>query len=90
MMRTAIGKWIAFSNIPWPKGSNTSNEMNVEKNNFILSDIENEKKELLMYLNKISGATQLSPHPFFGIPSRKEWGRLIYKHIDHHLRQFSQ
>ena len=27
-------------------------------------------------------------HPFFGKLSGDEWGRLMYKHIDHHLRQF--
>lgn len=28
------------------------------------------------------------PHAFFGRLSGDEWGRLMYKHIDHHLRQF--
>jgi len=27
-------------------------------------------------------------HSFFGRLSGEEWGRLMYKHIDHHLRQF--
>jgi Protein of unknown function (DUF1569) len=90
MMRTAIGKWIAFSNIPWPKGTNTPNEMNVEKNSFILSDIENEKNDLLMYLSRVKAAQQLLAHPFFGTLTQKEWSRLIYKHIEHHLKQFSQ
>jgi hypothetical protein len=27
-------------------------------------------------------------HPFFGRLHGDEWGRLIYKHLDHHLRQF--
>lgn len=27
-------------------------------------------------------------HPFFGRLSGAEWGRLVYKHLDHHLRQF--
>jgi hypothetical protein len=28
-------------------------------------------------------------HSFFGRLSAEEWGRLMYKHLDHHLRQFS-
>ena len=28
------------------------------------------------------------PHAFFGRLSGDEWGRLMYKHLDHHLRQF--
>jgi hypothetical protein len=27
-------------------------------------------------------------HPFFGRLSGEKWGRLVYKHLDHHLRQF--
>jgi len=27
-------------------------------------------------------------HPFFGTLSADEWGKLTWKHIDHHLRQF--
>ena len=29
-----------------------------------------------------------SPHPFFGPLTTDEWGRVIWKHLDHHLRQF--
>jgi hypothetical protein len=28
------------------------------------------------------------PHAFLGHISGEEWGRLMYKHLDHHLRQF--
>ncbi len=27
-------------------------------------------------------------HPFLGVLTGEEWGRLMYKHLDHHLRQF--
>jgi hypothetical protein len=29
-----------------------------------------------------------SDHVFFGPMTRADWGRLMYKHIDHHFRQF--
>lgn len=28
------------------------------------------------------------PHPFFGSCTPQEWSRGMYKHLDHHLRQF--
>jgi hypothetical protein len=28
------------------------------------------------------------PHPFFGALNPREWSRGMYKHLDHHLRQF--
>jgi hypothetical protein len=30
----------------------------------------------------------LHPHFIFGALSKKQWGRLIYMHLDHHLTQF--
>lgn len=90
LMRTALVKWISFSALPWPKGSMTPNEMNKDKNSFQLKEIETEKSELINHLDKVIQASTLFPHPFFGTLSRKEWGQLIYKHIDHHLQQFHQ
>lgn len=29
-----------------------------------------------------------NPHPFFGKITAQEWSRGMYKHLDHHLRQF--
>ncbi|MEO5826010.1 MAG: DUF1569 domain-containing protein [Gemmatimonadales bacterium] len=29
-----------------------------------------------------------SPHSFFGTMNPAEWGVLMYKHLDHHLRPF--
>jgi hypothetical protein len=33
--------------------------------------------------------TEPFPHPAFGNLTRAEWGKLIWMHLDHHLRQFS-
>ena len=87
-LRTGLGKWILFSSIPWPKGAETPVEMNAQLGSFSLTDIEIEKRELLDYLEKVREQEQLMPHPFFGELNRKEWARLIYKHLDHHLKQF--
>ena len=29
-----------------------------------------------------------NPHPLFGKLTHEQWGKLNYKHLDHHLRQF--
>jgi hypothetical protein len=50
-----------------------------------------EKDSLVMWLERfISVSENLSykPHPFLGKMNREEWGILVHKHIDHHLRQF--
>ncbi len=34
------------------------------------------------------GPRTSDPHPFFGNLEREDWDRLMWKHLDHHLRQF--
>jgi hypothetical protein len=53
---------------------------------------ENEKERLLAAVNELhamgEGGINEEVHPFFGKMTKKEWGILNYKHLDHHLRQF--
>jgi hypothetical protein len=58
-------------NIPWPKGSQTPTEMNVLKHAWAYTFLEKEKKELLMYLEKVNASSSLSRHPFFGTLNRQ-------------------
>jgi hypothetical protein len=53
-------------------------------------DITEEKKKWIRLLNEyehysIDGFI----HPFFGAMTKEQTGYLVYKHIDHHLRQFN-
>lgn len=73
---------------PFPKSSPTDPA-------FIVGDrrsFETEKARLLAVLARFvergSEAADGTVHTFFGRMSGAEWGRLIYKHLDHHLRQF--
>lgn len=55
-------------------------------------DLEAERTRLLALVDRWvaagpAGATS-HPHCFFGKLTPDEWGRLTYKHLDHHLRQF--
>jgi hypothetical protein len=63
--------------------------------NFIVKnqpDFDSEKRKLISLIERFynSGAESLTkkPHPFFGKMTTKEWDGLMYKHLDHHLRQF--
>jgi hypothetical protein len=37
---------------------------------------------------RLSAARTTAVHPFFGPLDPSGWGRLTWKHVDHHLRQF--
>ncbi len=88
LYRTGIGRWLALYVFPWPKGTKTPSQMNLVKQKVNPSAIESAREELLELLEQILQADQLNPHPFFGNLNKKYWGRLIWKHLDHHLRQF--
>jgi hypothetical protein len=81
-------RWMALYIFKWSKGLPTAREMNVKKSTPDVKDIYTEKKLLLQRLSEIENANELYPHPLFRKMSKKDWGRLIWKHIDHHLRQF--
>lgn len=39
---------------------------------------------------EVGKGTANGRHPAFGLLSPKEWGRVAWKHFDHHLRQFGE
>lgn len=55
-------------------------------------DLERERAQLIAAIDSFAtkGAACCSqhPHPFFGPLKPQQWAILMYKHIDHHLRQF--
>ena len=73
---------------PWKKGMPTAP-------NFLIKDERNfvEEKNLLIELvTKFNSNGPLKvglyPHPFFGKLNSDQWGKSMYKHLDHHLVQF--
>jgi hypothetical protein len=63
--------------------------------NFIVKyerDFEKEKAEMLSIARAFHerGATGIGDkvHPLFGKFTAEQWGRSMWKHLDHHLRQF--
>jgi hypothetical protein len=55
-------------------------------------DLAAEQQRLCALIDKFAtagpqGCTK-HPHTFFGAMTPEEWATLMYKHLDHHLRQF--
>jgi hypothetical protein len=73
---------------PFSPGSPTSPEIKVTDTR----DFAKEKERLTNLIKEFStgGPEKASkhPHPFFGALGQHEWGRGMYKHLDHHFRQF--
>jgi hypothetical protein len=88
MYRTAFGHWLLFYAMPWPKSAATPSQMNMLSNGATVADVQDSKRALLGLLEKVQSQYQFNTHPFFGKMDKKDWGRLIWKHLDHHLKQF--
>lgn len=91
-----IGKVLA----PFVKGAILRTDSPLSKNSptdptFVVSDprdFEKERARLVAVASRFgeagSPAAEGRVHSFFGKMTGDEWGVLVYKHLDHHLRQF--
>lgn len=60
-----------------------------ELKKFTSSDFETDKSKWIELLQEYSlFSNQNILHPFFGKMTRDQVGKFVYKHTDHHLRQF--
>ena len=95
MPRTFLGLligWIIKNKLhddnPWKKNLPTAP-------NFIIKDerdFEKEKQELTILIDRFyhggPDKVGLFPHPMFGTFTKEQWGKSMYKHVNHHLQQF--
>lgn len=82
-IRKAVIYWL-----PWPQGAPTAPELIPAD----VNEFEAEKARTLEMLEKMKEYGQkdrLPPHPAFGDLTTADWGALIHRHFDHHLKQFS-
>ena len=77
-----------YNEDPWKKNLPTAP-------NFLIKDernFETEKQELIGLINQFHNGTPATigrfPHPMFGTFTIEQWGKSMYKHLDHHLQQF--
>ena len=73
----------------FPKGIKTGSKYLPELMDNI--DFKKVQSELIDSIRKVSNYNHpiYGKHPFFGSLNTKEWRRFIWKHMDHHLRQFN-
>ena len=73
--------------LPIPKGLPTAPELISRKPGEWTLEVAALREQLNGLVER--GAEALAPsHPAFGKLTAKQWGVLVYRHMDHHLRQF--
>ncbi len=76
-----------YDDKPWKKGLPTARPFRVVED----KELPFEKKQLLHLIDEAynqKDKTEWEPHPVFGKFTRDQWGKIQYKHLDHHLKQF--
>jgi hypothetical protein len=85
-----IVKYLAIYVIQIPKGKvKTVRELDQEKGGTNSIGLEQDKTILINLIKSFPHLESIHPHPAFGKMTKKQWGILIYKHLDHHLQQFA-
>jgi len=77
--------------MPWPKGAPTASEFIQGEGGTPPAEFERDKQALLLVIHRFAHHPEnelFRSNPVFGRLSRRAWGRLMWRHIDHHLRQF--
>lgn len=76
-----------YSDKLWRKNMPTAPGFKINED----KDFETEKKgitELINLLNSLRDKNDWQAHPAFGKLTKAQWGKMQYKHLDHHFRQF--
>lgn len=83
MVKTSL-----YNDDPWKKNLPTAPSFVIK----VECDFETEKIRLQVLINEFYSKgpdrAGLYPHPMFGKFTSTQWGQAMYKHVDHHLRQF--
>jgi len=87
-LRFPIAKQLAVYLAPWPKGVPTAPELLARGDQAAWEAEAAAFPELIdEFANRPPGAA-MPLHPAFWHLSRRAWGRLAWRHVDHHFRQF--
>ena len=73
---------------PFSRSSPTDPKLVISDRREFLREQEQLKVKVRQFYEGGEGNCTRHPHPFFGALPPQDWSRGMYKHLDHHLRQF--
>lgn len=86
-LRFAPLKKLVIYVVPFPKSAPTAPELIARTEGDWDKEVS-ALKELVVRFSTQQDREEWASHPAFGKMSKKDWGAVIYKHINHHFRQF--
>jgi hypothetical protein len=73
---------------PFGRGAPTAKELRVVDQCVFVQEKERLKQSVREFHQGGESKCTTNPHPFFGPLTPLEWSTGMYKHVDHHLKQF--
>lgn len=87
-------KWLILIGMPAPKGKvETVKELKQGEGGTPPGDFDMDKNNLIDMIKRFNSHftdQTKRAHPTFGLMNHKQWARLVYIHLNHHLKQFSK
>jgi hypothetical protein len=80
-------RYLVLHVAPFPRGAPTAPQLLLGESAGWAQDVA-QLKALIERAAAQSIGGHWQPHPVFGVMSDNDWGTLIYRHTDHHLKQF--
>lgn len=80
-------KPLMYNDKSWQKNLGTVQEFKITE----LKTFQEEKEKLVKTITAFSNKKDTNnwpEHPFFGTFNTEQWGKMQYKHLNHHLTQF--
>jgi hypothetical protein len=87
-LKAAVGRFVIFSPIPFPREKAQTFPSLLSEATY---NIETEKTRFADLLERVAAQSKTAEwpiHPIFGKLTPDQYGKLGYKHTDHHLQQF--
>lgn len=86
-LRLPVLKQLVIFVLPWPRGAPTAPELLARTPAAWTGEVVALSALIERFATRPPDAKWL-PHPAFGSMTGRAWGVLVYRHCDHHFRQF--
>lgn len=86
-----VGRWakpLFYNDKPLPRNMSTIPEIAITEEKEFGAEQRNLINKITEFQQNGRESCAKNLHPFFGKLSSEEWGKGVYKHLDHHLKQF--
>ncbi|WFR61702.1 DUF1569 domain-containing protein [Paenibacillus amylolyticus] len=83
-----FAKPMFYNDKPLPHNMSTIPTIIIDDQRQFIAEKEKLEQQINTFQQGASKKFSRHPHPFFGKLTAEQWGKGIYKHLDHHLKQF--